>query len=59
MQARQPQNPQYSQIPPELTEISRLAPEIQQRLKQEAGVGDKDMPSLTPDERVRTLGLPP
>lgn len=46
-----------TQIQQELAEISRMPPEAQQRLKQEAGVGDKDMPSLTLEERVGTLGL--
>lgn len=41
----------------ELSEILRMPVEAQQRLRQEAGVGDKDMPSLNSEERVGVLIL--
>jgi len=56
MTPRQPPGMQYGaqmQDNP-LNDFFRLPVETQQRLKHEAGIiGDKDLPSLTPDEKVR------
>lgn len=48
---------QMQQQQQELADILRLPPDHQQRLKQEAGLGDKDLPSLTFDERVSTFWI--
>ncbi|TFY53976.1 hypothetical protein EVJ58_g9139 [Rhodofomes roseus] len=55
MSARQPPGMQYGpqmQDNP-LNDFLRMPPDAQQRLKQEAKIGDKDLPSLTPEEKVR------
>lgn len=44
------------QIQLDLGEILRMPAEHQQRLKQEAGVSDKDYHSLSLDERVSPCG---
>ena len=57
MSARQPPNMAYNvqSMNQELSEILRMPVDVQQRLRQEAGVGDKDMPSLNAEERVGAL----